>query len=88
MIDRGAGSVNVGKSAIGHERNVALLQALAANAPNLAVADGHFAGRYTEAKSGSLQYGLRRSYARVLNNPLLFPTFSATIEAFVEAIVV
>jgi NitT/TauT family transport system permease protein len=24
-------------------------------------------------------------YARWLNNPLLFPTFSATIEAFLEA---
>ncbi len=30
-------------------------------------ADGHFTGRYTEAKSGGLQYGLRRAYARVLN---------------------
>jgi hypothetical protein len=30
-------------------------------------ADGHFTGRYTESKSGGLQYGLRRAYARVLN---------------------
>jgi hypothetical protein len=30
-------------------------------------ADGHFKGRFTETKSGSLQYGLRRSYARVLS---------------------
>src|SRR6267143_405408 len=30
-------------------------------------ADGHFTGRYVETKSGRLQYGLRRAYARVLN---------------------
>jgi len=30
-------------------------------------ADGHFTGRYTEAKSGGLQYGLRRAYARVFS---------------------
>src|SRR5438445_907759 len=30
-------------------------------------ADGHFTGRYTETKTGGLQYGLRRAYARVLN---------------------
>ena len=30
-------------------------------------ADGHFTGRYTETKSGGLQYGLRRAYARVFS---------------------
>ena len=30
-------------------------------------ADGHFAGRYTETKSGALQYGLRHAYARVFS---------------------
>jgi hypothetical protein len=30
-------------------------------------ADGHFTGRYTEVKTGGLQYGLRRAYARVFN---------------------
>jgi hypothetical protein len=30
-------------------------------------ADGHFTGRYSDTKSGGLQYGLRRAYARVLN---------------------
>jgi hypothetical protein len=30
-------------------------------------ADGMFAGRYTESKTGSLQYGLRRAYARTFN---------------------
>ena len=29
--------------------------------------DGHFTGRYSETKSGSLQYGLRRAYARVFS---------------------
>jgi hypothetical protein len=29
--------------------------------------DGHFAGHYSESKSGSLQYELRRAYARVFN---------------------
>ncbi len=30
-------------------------------------ADGRFTGRYTETKRGSLQYGLRRAYARTFN---------------------
>jgi hypothetical protein len=30
-------------------------------------ADGHFTGRYTETKSGGLQYELRRAYARVFS---------------------
>ncbi len=30
-------------------------------------ADGHFTGRYSEAKTGSLQYGLRSAYARVFS---------------------
>ena len=30
-------------------------------------ADGHFTGRYTETKTGGLQYGLRRAYARVFS---------------------
>src|SRR5436309_14565514 len=30
-------------------------------------ADGHFTGRYVETKSGGLQYGLRRAYARVFS---------------------
>ncbi len=30
-------------------------------------ADGHFAGRYTETKTGGLQYGLRRAYARAFS---------------------
>ena len=30
-------------------------------------ADGHFTGRYSETKSGGLQYGLRRAYARVFS---------------------
>jgi len=29
--------------------------------------DGHFSGRYSEEKSGSLQYGLRSAYARVFS---------------------
>ena len=31
------------------------------------MADGRFTGRYTEAKSGSLQYGLRNAYARTFS---------------------
>ncbi|HWC72293.1 MAG TPA: DUF3857 domain-containing protein [Gemmatimonadales bacterium] len=30
-------------------------------------ADGHFSGRYTETKSGSLQYAVRRAYGRVFS---------------------
>jgi transglutaminase-like putative cysteine protease len=29
--------------------------------------DGHFTGRYVESKTGGLQYGLRRAYARVFS---------------------